>query len=130
MSANGVILTVPIDGMGDGAYLIGDFDARRANDQATFAITGVEVKSGTVLGQVTATKIYAPLAPAANDGTQNAVGILYGALDISAAVQRCAVTARDQPVNGHALVWPAGITDLQRAAAIAQLETRSIMVRY
>ena len=70
------------------------------------------------------------LDPAAVDGTAEAVGIV--AFDVTApdgtdtevtAILRDAVLA-DRPI-----VWPAGITEAQKKAAIADLEARGILVR-
>ena len=49
---------------------------------------GPALNSGQVLGLVTATGEFAPYAPAAEDGTQAAVAILYGPLGESDIVRR------------------------------------------
>jgi len=70
------------------------------------------------------------LNPAALDGSQNASAILYatqymgGANDVNAAVVNYGAT-----VATGLIVWPAGITNNQKAAAIAQLNALGIKFR-
>jgi len=88
------------------------------------------VARGTVLGQITASYKWAPLAPAASDGTQVARCIL-------AELESAVVPADDDLVaNAYFagmyrdadLVWPSGITNSQKAAALQQLADRGILV--
>lgn len=91
-------------------------------------ITGQNLSACTVVGQITASGKFTILAPAANDGSQNAAAILVGGKN---GENRVNATSADKSglffkrgpaqVNLADLVWPAGITDPQKAAAIAQL---------
>jgi hypothetical protein len=100
-----------------------------SREVATVA-AGQNLQLGTVLGRKTADgKLYA-LAPAATDGTETAVGVLATDTDATlidrddaVAVVRHAIVARS------ALIWPAGITASQKAAAEAQLIALGILVR-
>ncbi len=68
--------------------------------------------------------------PAAVDGTAEAIGIV--AYDVTAPDGTDAeVTAilRDAVLADRAIVWPAGITEAQKNAAIVDLEARGILVR-
>ena len=68
--------------------------------------------------------------PAAVDGTAEAIGIV--AYDVTAPDGTDAeVTAilRDAVLADRAIVWPTGITEAQKNAAIADLEARGILVR-
>ena len=73
---------------------------------------------------------YKILAPAATDGSQNAAGVLYstayvgGANDVQGTIINFGATVAAGLIN-----WPAGITDPQKAAAIAQLFTLGIKFR-
>ena len=70
------------------------------------------------------------LDPAAVDGTAEAIGI--AAFDVTAPDGTDAeVTAilRDAVLAGRAIVWPAGIGEARKKAAIADLEARGILVR-
>ncbi len=71
-----------------------------------------------------------PLDPTAVDGTAEAIGI--AAYDVTAPDGTDAeVTAilRDAVLADRAIVWPAGITEARKKAAIADLEARGILVR-
>jgi hypothetical protein len=91
---------------------------------------GQNLQLGTVLGRKAADgKLYA-LAPSATDGTETAVGVLAADTDATLidrddaiAILRHAIVARS------ALIWPAGITAPQKAAAEAQLVALGILVR-
>ena len=68
--------------------------------------------------------------PAAVDGTAEAIGI--AAYDVTAPDGTDAeVTAilRDAVLADRAIVWPAGITEARKNAAIADLVARGILVR-
>ena len=87
-----------------------------AGDTFTIEVSG----DGTVVA----------LDPAAVDGTAEAIGIV--AFDVTAPDGTDAeVTAilRDAILADRAIVWPAGITEAQKKAAIADLEARGILVR-
>ena len=70
------------------------------------------------------------LDPAAVDGTAEAIGIV--AYDVTApdgADTEVTAILRDAVLADRAIVWPAGITEEQKNAAIADLEARGILVR-
>ena len=103
---------------------------RYSRDEVTIASGSGEIEIGEVLGKVTTTGKYKPLAPAATDGTQNAARISLQNADATAAdAVRVVVLSRHAEVVRQALVWPAGITDSQKATALAQLETAGIVAR-
>lgn len=70
-----------------------------------------------------------PLDLTADDGTQAAYGILYARVDATSADARGTAITRHAEVNGVDLIWPDGITSGQKAAAVAQLADRGIIVR-
>jgi hypothetical protein len=94
-------------------------------DGATDFVSGdsfnVTVAAGT--GQFQALDL------AATNGADVPAGILYDVAPIQTTTQMAAAIVRDAEVNGAELTWPVGITDPQRAAAIATLATRSLIVR-
>ena len=103
---------------------------RYSRDEITIASGSGEIEIGEVLGKVTTTGKYKPLAPAATDGTQTAARISLQNADATAAdAVRVVVLSRHAEVVRQALIWPAGITDSQKAAALAQLETAGIVAR-
>lgn len=84
---------------------------------------------GTVVGKVTASGKYAPLTPAASNGSQVAAGVLIADAAASTPDKKADALLRLGVVNLAALVWPAGITDPQKATALAQLEAAGILAR-
>ncbi len=100
-----------------------------SRDVATVA-AGQNLVLGTVVGRETATAKLKALDPAATDGTEVAAGVLAADTDASLADRDDALLiARHAIVARSALVWPAGITPTEQAAAIAQLEARGVLVR-
>ncbi len=70
------------------------------------------------------------LDPAAVDGTAEAIGIV--AFDVTAsdgADTEVTVILRDAVLADRAIVWPAGIGEARKKAAIADLQVRGILVR-
>ena len=70
------------------------------------------------------------LDPTAVDGTAQAIGIV--AYDVTApdgADAEVTAILRDAVLADRPIVWPAGITEAQKKAAIAGLEARGILVR-
>lgn len=110
-------------------YLVSEANGHRSRDVAVIASGSGKLDAGAVLGRVTATKKLVPIAPAAADGSQTAVAILYEAADATAADVRRTVTARDSEVQAAVLVWPTGTTDVQKTAALAQLAQLGIVAR-
>ena len=90
---------------------------------------GQTLSLGSVVSIKTADgKVYV-LAPAAVDGTEDAVGVLLEASEPSGADGAALMLARFGIVSDAALVWPGGITDPQKADAVAQLKALGILVR-
>lgn len=115
---------------------IGDLLVREVpglSKERVMLAAGAAYAFGTVLA--TAGAAYAEgatfeaLDPAATDGTEKAFAVLAEAVDATAAAAPGVAIARSAVVNVEELVWPAGITAPQKAAAIAQLEARGIVAR-
>ncbi|WLQ14291.1 head decoration protein [Hahella aquimaris] len=69
------------------------------------------------------------LTPAA-EGGDTAVGVLAVSIDATSAERHDALfIARHAVVASDALIWPSDITPEQKAAAIAQLKARGLLVR-
>ncbi|WEK04557.1 MAG: head decoration protein [Candidatus Devosia phytovorans] len=102
---------------------------RFSRDDDTLASGSGKVIVGTVLGMVAATGKFKPLAPAANDGTQTAAAIILENADATGTDVTVVNLKRRAQVVLQALIWPAGITAPQQAAALAALETRGIVAR-
>lgn len=91
--------------------------------------SGQNLGLGTVVGRKAADgKIHA-LNPAATDGTQTAAGVLIEPVDATLTDKTGLIVARHAIVADKALVWPSGITNPQKTAAIAQLQGIGILLR-
>lgn len=97
------------------------------NDAGTDPVAG-ETFIVTVSAAAASNK-YVQLAPDAADGSQIAAAILYDEVDASAADQPGVVVDCDAEVVADDLIWPDGITDDQKNAAIAQLRRSGIKLR-
>ncbi|CAQ55410.1 head decoration protein [Wolbachia endosymbiont of Culex quinquefasciatus] len=98
-----------------------------SRDQITVA-KGQNLKLGTVVGYDTKDNLIKALNPTATDGTQTAIGVITS--DVNAKENsKGVIIARGAMLADYAVVWPAGITEEQKAAAIKQLEGRGIIVR-
>jgi hypothetical protein len=113
---------------GPGCFIAGEANFWRSRSHETFAAghTGV---AGTVVGRITASKKLVPLAPAADDGSETAVGAIFDAVDATAEDKRVVLLGRDFEADGALLSWPAGITDPDKAEAVAALAALGIVVR-
>lgn len=100
----------------------------RSREQGIVASGSGVLKAGAVMAQNGAGE-YVPLAPAAADGTQNAVAILWAGCDATTDAVRRTFTVRDTEVHADVLVWPDGTTDAQKTTAMAALADRGIIGR-
>ncbi|KTQ95015.1 hypothetical protein NS226_13875 [Aureimonas ureilytica] len=114
---------------GAGHYLVSEANGYRSREQAVVASGSGKLRAGTVLGRVTATGKLKPFAPAASDGTQTAVAILWEGCDASAGDVRRTITARAAEVHANVLIFAAGTTDAQKTAAMASLAALGIVGR-
>lgn len=72
---------------------------------------------------------YVQLNPAGTDGSQNAAAILFADADATTADVEATAHVRDMEYNASEVIWPAGITGPQQAAAIAQLAALGMIGR-
>jgi len=111
-----------------GDWLKFEEDNLYSRDEVTVA-SGQNLATGTVVGIITTSGKVTQLAPAANDGSQNAAGVLLNAVDASAGDQPGVIIARHAICSSKGLTWPGSITAPQKAAAISQLKSLGILVR-
>lgn len=111
------------------AFIYQDGGDTISRDKIVLA-SGQNLPSGAVLGVITAGGKFTQLNPAASNGSQVAAGILWEATDAGAADTPATAVTRLQEVVGTELVWPAGITDNQKATATGQLAALNIIVRW
>lgn len=119
--------------LNEGTY-VGDFlhwenvESRFSRDEITVGPTSGLAK-GTVLGQITATKKYVQLAPAAADGSQIAKAVLLKDVAASGGDTKSLAIRRQAVMKGSGLIWPGSITAPQKATATDQLESALITIR-
>jgi hypothetical protein len=111
-----------------GDWLKFEEDNLYSRDQVTVA-SGQNLKTGTVVGVITASGKVTQLAPSANDGSENAAGVLLLDVDASAADTPGVIVARHAICSDKGLVWPGGITGPQKNTALGQLKALGILVR-
>jgi hypothetical protein len=88
------------------------------------------LEPGTVLGKITADGKYAAHDPAAIDGTETAVAVLWGKADATAAdVDAVALLRGPAIVNQHDLVFTGTPTDPEITAAHTALAAVGILTR-
>lgn len=110
-----------------GAFLISEANGTLSRE--VVLVTGGSFSAGTVLGKVTATGKYTQLDPAATDGSQQAAAVLFDGVVAIDGDKKAIVIHLMAEVDGNALVWKAGITPEQKAAAVGELATNIIIVR-
>ncbi|WP_341819713.1 head decoration protein [Wolbachia endosymbiont (group A) of Brachyopa scutellaris] len=99
-----------------------------SRDQITVA-KGQNIKLGTVVAKKTDDGFIRVLNPTGTDGTQTAVGVITTDIHSKDSDMKGVIITRSAMLADHAVVWPANITEEQKAAAIKQLEARGIIVR-
>lgn len=110
-----------IESMHAGEFLLSE-GAGNISREAINVAAGAALEPGQILGLVTLTSEFAPYKPTAEDGTENAVAILYGPLGESD------VPRRGRAVVRLAEVSEAHLTGLDPAAEKA-LATHFVIVR-
>lgn len=101
---------------------------RFSRDEDTLASGSGIVRLGTVLGALANGKLK-PLKPSATDGTQTAVAVILETADATKADATVVTLKRRAQVVLQSLIFPDGITDDQRRAALAQLNAAGIVAR-
>ncbi len=106
------------------ALLIVEVAAGWSKERNTFT-TGATYPMGTVLAKVSG-KVLA-IDPAGAGAAKVAYAVAAETV-VAATADRVGLTiARGATLDADELVWPAGITDVQKAAALAGLDARGIV---
>jgi hypothetical protein len=114
-----------------GEFILAESPGTLSRDTVTVTVpASTTYTPGTVLGQIAATEAYAPYDDAASDGTETAVGILYGELENESALAADDMTGVivnfGAEVRSDDLVWGAGVDE---DAGLADLAARYIKAR-
>lgn len=108
-------------------YEAGSYYSR---DTAIIASGAGVLKTGTVLGKLSASGKYVPAAASGSDGSQTAVAVLISPVDATSADAKAVIVARHAIVSHNGLAYGATINDsTKRAAANGQLAAAGILVR-
>lgn len=67
--------------------------------------------------------------PTANDGSQYPAGVLLNSVDATSADKPCVVVVREALVVPDFFTWKTGVTNAQKAAAVATLKSNFIVPR-
>jgi len=86
------------------------------------------LKTGSVLGKITASSKLVLWDPAANDGSQNFAGFLLNITDATNSDQQATVITGFCVVNPGALTWKAGVTTNQQNTLLASIEASAFVV--
>ncbi|WP_291207060.1 head decoration protein [Hyphomonas sp.] len=121
-------MTTLVEGKHAGHFLV--WEAFRDYTRETITIASGTLEPGTVLGKITASGKYAAFAPAATNGTETAVAVLWGRADASGGdAPAVAVVRGPAVVNRHDLVFAGTPSGPEIAAAHADLLAVGILVR-
>ena len=98
--------------------------------EAVTIVHGENLKSGAVVGKITASGKYAHYNNAAIDGTETAAGILIADVDATAADAPGAILARGPAeIDGNRLIWDVGQGGSDITAGLADLAALQIINR-
>ena len=123
-------MTTLTEGKHAGGFLVWEVLRDYTRETVTIASGAGKLEPGTVLGKITTGGKYTGLAPAATNGSQNVVGILWAGVDASAAdAPGVAILRGPALVNQHELVWPEGATEAQITSATTALAALGIILR-
>jgi Bacteriophage lambda head decoration protein D len=117
-----------LEGRYAGEFIVSEGNGKISRETIT-VLSGESLAAGAVLGKITASGKYKALDPAAVDGSEAAAGVLYDAVDASAADAEGVAIVRLAEVNVAELVWPDGITAPQQTTALGELAALTIIAR-
>lgn len=111
-----------------GEHIVSEANGSLSREQGIL-ITGQNLVAGTVLAIITASSKYTQFDQDGADGSENAAGILYAAVDATDEDKACVVHVRQCEVDAAALTWPADIDPGEQTAAEVQLVALGIISR-
>ena len=123
-------MTTLTEGPHPGDFLVWEVLRDYTRETITVASGAGKLAPGTVLGKITTGGKYTGLVPAATNGSQNAAGILWAAIDATDADAASVVILRGPAiVNRSEIILPEGATEAQINAAITALAALGIILR-
>jgi hypothetical protein len=104
-------------------------EANGNRSREVITLTGGDFPSGTVLGQVTASKKYTELAPGAADGSQVAAAVLATNVNAASEDKSAVAFARDCEWSESLLGFNATLSGAEVITAKAELKALGIIAR-
>ncbi|MBS1164155.1 MAG: hypothetical protein H6R00_180 [Proteobacteria bacterium] len=120
-----------LEGRRNAEFLLSEANGARSRDNIKFLAGSGSIKSGTVLGKITASGKYTPHAPAAADGSETAIAVAFNnvTVPVDADLVDVGIT-RDAEVKTVCLTFNAATdTDAEKAAVLASLAAVGIIGR-
>jgi len=113
-----------------GDWLLDEFGAPNYAREEVIILSGQNLKTGTVLGKVTASGKYVAYDNTASDGRETAAGVLIGDTDASSADKKAVALVRGPAVISKAgLTWHANNDGAAKTAGLADLLVLDIVAR-
>lgn len=125
-------MTILTESRHAGGFIVWEVFRDYTREVVTIATGGANpvLEPGAVLGKITASGKYAAHDPAAIDGTETAVAVLWGQADATLAdVPAVALLRGPAVVNGNDLVFAGTPTALEITAAQTALAAAGILTR-
>jgi hypothetical protein len=96
-------------------FVVSEASNQRSRDNVTVTVSGTDIKSGTVMGKITASGKYVPYSNAASNGSEVAAGILYQHIEATTGDVKAVIFNADCEVNRKELTGldAAGEADLR-----------------
>ena len=110
-----------------GAHILNEMDW--VSREEITVLSGQNLKAGAVIALVTASGKYVEYDNVGTDGSEIAAGVLYDAVDASAADAKGVATVRLAAVKAAGLVWQVGLNQAGIDAGSVDLNALNIYVR-
>lgn len=111
-----------------GEFIIAEANGSISREEVT-VVSGQNLVAGTVVGKITASGKYTAYDDDNADGSSTAAGILYAAVDASAADKPGVIIARHAEVDDSLLTWAATNDAGDKTAGKADLAALTIILR-
>ncbi len=121
-------MTTLTEGTHAGEFIVSEGNGYISRKAIT-VLSGENLVAGAVLGLVTASGKYVEHDPAGVDGSEDAIAILFDAVDATAGDVDGVAISRMAEVSGDEIVWITGISAGNKTDGITSLETVDIIVR-
>lgn len=121
-------MTVVNEARHAGEFLVYEDEVNYSRENIVLA-SGQNLPAGAVIGKVTASGKWKSADPAAEDGSENAAGILLYPVNATSADVDTVAVVRHAVVNGHLISYHTGSTGGEKTANVASLKALGVLVR-